>query len=414
MEPNEIDLAVAKALEAFEARQAAKAAREAELEAARKEAVDKVKAELKAEAEAKAKAWYEEKAAPALMKVAKPGSGGKTGPNEAFMHFLKTGDVIAASRELTESDDAGEKGRGTDAESRKVLSSASGAAGEYLVPDDFVASIVAKRDPQSFVRKMGVQVLQTNLKVVDIPAESTSLTKFARTAESGAYSTNDPAFAQNQVTVEKWTKVTKFSDELLADNAAGLDAWYTSAVARAMATTEAYYVAIGNGTNQHEGIFEGGDTDAFTYNTDNGLDSDNPTVINLGVLWNHYADLGAGYRDDAAWLTKSATMAAIVGSATTKIATFGGASMLEMGGDGIWRLLGRPMYIQEDIPSKAASVGFIAFGSPAFYVLVERAGLTVSRNPYLYQANGQIGIFTSFRQSGKVTVEEAWNIGVGA
>ena len=47
-------------------------------------------------------------------------------------------------------------------------------------------------------------------------------------------------------------------------------------------------------------------------------------------------------------------------------------------------------------------------GDPQFYALAERQGLQVSRNPYLYQASGQVGFFNTFRQSGKVLIEEAW------
>jgi HK97 family phage major capsid protein len=261
---------------------------------------------------------------------------------------------------------------------------------------------------------MGVRVFQTNLKVVDLPAESTSLTKFTRVAESGSYSTNDPAFAQNQVTVQKWTKLTKFSEEILEDNAAGLLDYYTRGLARAMAATEAYYVAIGSGTNQHEGIFEGGDTDAFIYNTDNGMDSDSAYIVGSAV-WAHYYDLPEGYRTDAAWLMDSQTLAEIVSARSTKAFEWGGADLLTVDpGSGQVRLIGKPVFTQDDISTNASAVGFIAFGSPFYYTLVERKGLSVMRNPYLYNATGEIGFFTSFRQSGKVTVEEAWNIGVGA
>lgn len=409
MEANELDIVVAKALEVFDARAAAKAARDAEIAKAREEA----KAEGLKEGEAKAKAWYEEKAAPVVMKVAKPGSGGQKGDMEAFVHWMKTGDEVAAKASLEQVSD-GEKGIGVDAESKKALSSASGAAGEFLVPDDFSDTIIEKRDPISFPRRMGVRVFQTALKVVDLPAESTALAKFTRTAELGSYSTNDPAFAQNQVTVQKWTKLTRFSEEILEDNAAGLVDYYSRGLARAMAATEAYYVANGNGTNQHEGIFEGGDTDAFTYNTDTGIDSDVATIVPSAV-WQQFYDLPEGYRVDAAWLMKSATLAEILSLRSTKALEWGSADLLTIDPvRGDVRLLGKPVYTQDDISTNASGVGFIAFGSPFYYTLVERRGISVVRNPYLYQATGEIGFFTSFRQSGKVTVEEAWNIGVGA
>lgn len=404
-----VSQAVAEAVKAIRAEDEAKVKAEADRKALVEEGY---KAGL-AEGEKKAKAWIAEKA-PATMKVAKLGSGGVKGDMDAFMHFIATGDEMAAKRGLEEAPDAGEQGQGTDPESRKALSSGSGAAGEFLVPDDFVENIISKRDAISFPRLMGVSTYQTNLKVVDLPAENTSLTNFTRTAELASYSTNDPAFAQNQVTVQKWTKVTRFSEELLEDNAAGLAEWYARAVARAMAQTEAYYVAVGNGTNQHSGIFESGDTDAFTYNTDNGMDSDFAGIVVPSALWQHYFDLGEGYRTDAAWLMDPVTLSEILSQRSTKSLEWAAADLVSINPvSGQISLLGRPAFTQHNISTNAASVGFIAFGSPFFYTLVERKGLTVQRNPYLYQATGEIGIFNSFRQSGTVTVEEAWNIGVG-
>lgn len=407
METNEQDVLLAKALELFEERQAEKAKKAAELEAIQKEAY----AKGLEEGEKKAKTWIEEKVAPTHMKKAKPGSGGQKGDMDTFVYFLKTGDEVAAKASL-EMVKEREAGIGVDEESRKALSSGTGAAGEYLVPDDFNDMIIPKRDAASFVRKMGPSVFNTSLRVVDLPAESTSLTKFTRTAELGTYSTNDPAFAQNQVTVQKWTKVTRFSEEILDDNEAGLMEWYANAIGRAMAQTEAYYVAIGSGSNQHEGIFEGGDTDAFTYNTDVGMDSDFAAPA-PSAIWNHYFDLGEGYRENAVWLASGATLASILSFRSAKALEWASADLLTISGGQI-SLCGRPFYTQGDIPAKGSGVGFIAFGDPFYYTLVERKGLTVARNPYLYQASGEIAVFSSFRQSGKVTVEEAWNIGVGA
>jgi HK97 family phage major capsid protein len=54
----------------------------------------------------------------------------------------------------------------------------------------------------------------------------------------------------------------------------------------------------------------------------------------------------------------------------------------------------------------------MGFGNWNFYALAERRGLTISRNPYLYQANGQIGIFCSVRFGGAVLQSEAFKWGI--
>ena len=46
--------------------------------------------------------------------------------------------------------------------------------------------------------------------------------------------------------------------------------------------------------------------------------------------------------------------------------------------------------------------GPFLFGDFSMYAFVERQGVTLSRNPYLYQANGQIGLFVKQRFGGAV------------
>jgi HK97 family phage major capsid protein len=405
-----VEAVVAKALESFEARQAAVAAKEAEKQAL----IDEGKKLGKAEAEEALKAWKEEKGEVAIKQITKPGSGGtpEGGDMETFRYWMKTGDDVAARKSLTEVNERGEArpAIGTD---KKTLSGLSGAAGEYLIPDDFVAGIIAKRDPLSFPRRMGVTVRQTNLHVLNLPAEDTSLTKFTRQAELGTFTTNDPTFKQNLVTVEKWTKNTNISQEQLDDDVSGLEPWFQAAMARAMAATEAYYVAIGNGTSQHEGIFEGGTTDAITFSTTTGgYTSD--SKLGADMPWLLYFTLGSGYRDNAKWLAADTTLAAIAAMGNTVLApslVYGSINQLNYNAaSGQFSLLGKDFYTQNDIPA-IGSDGFIAFGDPSFYVLVERQGLTMARNPYLHMATGQVDFFCSFRQSGKVTNADAWVCG---
>jgi predicted phage gp36 major capsid-like protein len=45
--------------------------------------------------------------------------------------------------------------------------------------------------------------------------------------------------------------------------------------------------------------------------------------------------------------------------------------------------------------------------NPDFYGVANRRGMSVSRNPYLYQATGQIGLFATYRQGAAVLQSEA-------
>ena len=69
------------------------------------------------------------------------------------------------------------------------------------------------------------------------------------------------------------------------------------------------------------------------------------------------------------------------------------------GGD----FMGYPAYIAPDMAAVGTASGkAVLFGDFSMYAFAERQGVTLSRNPYLYQANGQIGLFVKQRFGGAV------------
>jgi len=404
----ELALIVARALDERDAKKAAEAEAKEALVTKFEEGLEQGKEEGKKEALEEAKAWAEKKA-PGYMQHARPGSEDdgdpKKGPMEAFRYWAKKGDPGAA-KALTPSgrnvEHLGEEFLKTLSPDQKTILS-QGGTGTYLVPDGFVAEILPLRDNASFVRQMGVRIIQTNLPVVDIPAESTSVANFTRSAEANAYTTDIPAFAQNQVTVQKWTLRHTASEEFLEDDATNFDQWFSRSLARSMARTESYYVAIGNGTNQHEGIFEGGTTDALTFDSSGNITADE--IFELMMV------LKTEYQPDAAWLMDNDTWRYLATLRDSNNWAFGAADYLTISNDGSAQagtLYGRPVFLQGDIPVRAASTTVIMVGDPYYYGLVERKGLTIARNPFLQQAEGLVDFFSHFRQSGKVLAEEAW------
>ncbi len=416
----DLTLAVVKAVEIIEERQDKKQAEQESLANAIAEGAAVVNADLQKELDtakdeldkAKKNASWNGGKAPVHMKEAKLGSGGITGDNEMFRYWMKTGDNIAARQSLEEDD--GDIGIPVDGDTKKALQEGTGSEGGFGVPDDLVASIVGLRNERSWPRRAGVRVIQTNLAVVDIPGISTQVPDFTRTAEEAAFASDDPALAQNQVTVHKWTTSVMMTTELLEDDVIGLESWYAADVARSMASTEARYCAVGTGSSQHTGIFTGGDTDTLTFNTDNGADSDGNLLPD--AFHRLFFSLNEGYREDAVWLADGLTLRDVLTIKHTQANpawAYGAADLLQWNGNDI-RLLGKPFFQNDNIPVKASGVCFIMFGSPAYYALVERRGLVVMRNPFLRAAQGQVVFHNSFRQGGTVLVEAAWSGGVGA
>jgi HK97 family phage major capsid protein len=375
--PMEINETVAAVLEALKADKAA------EQEAA--EAEEQIRADERAKVEAEIKArtpaWKGGFAFPTVS-----GNDSSNEATDAFLYYLRTGDRIAAKAALQE---------GTSSE------------GGFLVPDDFYARIIARRNERSFVRQLGALVIQTSRDVVDIPVEGTATTTFVGTAEESNYDQNEVVFDPLSVTVHKFTKFMLASNELLADQAANLEEFIMLDLAEKMAMTENRYVAVGTGSTQHWGVFT---TDASYSPAIYALTSDQATAA--AVVGSLYT-LPAEYRENAAWLMNGVTEGQIRAIKDDTYWAFPSGNSAGGQGFKINSLMDRPLFNQKNISAVSdgtsdAQVRIWAIGDFSKYAIVERAGLEVSRNPYLYQLSDQTAIFAKFRQGGAPMLAEAF------
>lgn len=386
-------------------KEAEKAAQEAERKAMREEVEAEVRGELKTEFEEKAEAL---KKAPAYNK--RVGKRSKSEGTDEFLHWMATGDNGAMKVLKPDYIGGGAETIALDLPSKyevKALQGQTDTEGGYLIPDDFVASIVSMREQFSWVRQAGVNVMQTNLDVVNIPTESTALANLTRTAEEGTYTTNDPIFGQVAITIHKFTKSTRISEELLADDATGMEAWYARRLAEVAASTESYYVAIGTGSAQPQGVFVGGTA---------GLTFDSALNITADEIPELFYTLQKQYRANSSWLMNGEVEGYLRKIRDANDFAFNPVGM-GVGVSGVaWMetLYGRPVFNDEACATIATSAKTILVGDFSFYTLAERKSISISRNPYLYQATGQVGFFSNFRWGGAVTQAEAFQYGTQA
>jgi HK97 family phage major capsid protein len=383
---------------------AAKVAKEAELKALREEVETELRGELETEYQAKLDA---RKKAPAYN--TRVGKRSKSEGTDEFLHWMATGDN-GSMKVLKPDRMGGAESIELDLPSKyqvKALQEGSDTEGGYLVPDDFVSTIVSMREQFSWVRQAGVNVIQTNLDTVNIPTEATALANLTATAEEGAYTTNDPLFGQVAISIYKFTKLTKISEELLADDAAGMEQWYARRLAEVAASTESYYVAIGTGSSQPQGVFVGG-TAGLTFDSTGNITADEIPEL--------FYKLQKQYRAGASWLMNGEVEGYLrmIRDANNWAFDPWGAQMGVRGVEWMETLYGRPVFNDEGCATIATSAKVILVGDFSFYTLAERKGISISRNPYLYQANGQVGFFSNFRWGGAVTQAEAFQYGTMA
>jgi HK97 family phage major capsid protein len=294
---------------------------------------------------------------------------------KTFLHWAKTGDEVAAKAAL--------QGQ-TDSE------------GGYLVPDAMYQGVVEKRDPQSWVRRAGVQIVQTSGDVYKFPVEDTALTKFVVTAEEAAVDENEMTFNEAKAEVHNLTKLIKVSKQVLADNAANLEAYLIRAFGRADAKAENYYFTIGSGVGEPQGVLTGATSSAIT--------TAGATAITAAEMVQLRGKLSEGYQDeDAGWLMQFATMnyiQGLTGNPFQFIPTPQGTN------DGT--LLTKKAFTSPDMEALAATKKAVLYGNFYFYGIVERQQMLIQRLVELYAANQQVGFLATVRKGGVVLQAEAF------
>jgi HK97 family phage major capsid protein len=391
METGDIDIkvqaAVKAALDAKAAADKQAAEAKAALDAAREEGRKQAEAELKAQSR---KGGY------AYHKTATPGDGDDAQVG-AFKHWLRTGDDIAARRELKE--DSGLDANGQPY--KTAFAEGAGANGGYTVPIPFYNQIVEKRDEVAIPMKMGATRITTALSQIGIPVENAKQGNFVIVSEAGAADENEPTFSQVAVTVYAWRRLLKVSFELLQDTTSNFDNYIASSIGRAAGLTLNNYALVGTGSSQPQGALVGGAA---------ALTAASATTVTAAEVISLVYKLPAGYRDNAA-ISLAIASEGIVRGLTSNFLAFqttpaGSANPKQpFGGQGI---MGYPTFNSASMPAMTTGQKSILIGNWSYWAFVERQELVVQRANELYMANGQIGIFATWRWGGAVLQSEAF------
>lgn len=261
-----------------------------------------------------------------------------------------------------------------------------GATGGYLVPDPLYSRIVAKRDIASWVRQAPCMRLQTQADHILVPVEDTAATDFVVKSEGTAYDENEPTLAQKDISLLKYTKMVKWSEEFASYQATNWEDYIVQVLARAEAGTE-NTVATAN-------ILDGSGATAASASAS----STTLTVAELAAL---VGSLGGGYNvnGEVGFLMKNATkwyLKGLTGNNFNFLPT-------PQGGD----FFGFPAYVSDDMPAMTSGLYSTVFGNFQFFAVCERPGMIVERNPYLYMNTGQVALYARIFRGYDVLQSEA-------
>lgn len=310
------------------------------------------------------------------------------------------GFVVGDSREA-----AGEDGEARSLKSfdlyvrrgvKAALQEGTAEEGGYLVPRRYGQEMVTALRDVSVLRQAGARVITvsgTNSLRVPTMTQSEAA---VLTAEEGAYDEKEPTFGEVVLTPFKYTKLSKVSEELLADSRMDVvrQVLLPDAV-QAFAAAENVAFSVGTGSGQPQGIVAGGTV---------GVTTASPTAITADEVISLYYALSHLYRPRAVWLMNDATIEAVRTLKDTTDQYLWQPGMQTGEPD---RLFGRPVFPLNAMDTIAASKKVMVFGDISFFWVVDFGGFGMQRLDELYAASGQVGFRWFRRTDSRVMLSEA-------
>ena len=272
-----------------------------------------------------------------------------------------------------------------------VLQEGVDTDGGYLVPEEYDNRLIDVLDEENIMRKLGTRITTSGEHKINIAATKPAASWIE---EGGALSFGDATFEQILMDAHKLHVAIKVTEELLYDNAFGLEDYIITQFGKALANAEEDAFLNGDGVGKPLGLFaaSGGGQIAETLTA--AIKADD--IINLV-----YA-LKRPYRKNASFIMNDKNIAAI-------------RKLKDNNGAYIWqpsaqagepdRLFGYPVHTSAYAPEDA-----IAFGDYKYYNIGDRGTRSFKQLTELFAGNGMIGYVAKDRVDGKLILPEAVQI----
>lgn len=272
-----------------------------------------------------------------------------------------------------------------------ILQEGVDADGGYLVPEEYDSRLIDTLEEENIMRKLGRVITTSGEHKINIAATKPAA---AWIEEGGALTFGDATFSQILLDAHKLHVAIKVTEELLYDNAFGLENYIIDQFGKALANAEEDAFLNGTGVGQPLGLFAktGGGTTAETLT--GALKADD--ILNL-----IYA-LKRPYRKNASFIINDKNLAVI-----RKLKDNNGAYMWQpsyQAGEPD-KILGYDVHTSAYAPEDA-----IAFGDYSYYNIGDRGTRSFKQLAELFVGNGMIGYVAKERVDGKLILPEAVQI----
>lgn len=270
-----------------------------------------------------------------------------------------------------------------------VLQEGVDADGGYLVPDEYDTRLIQKLEENNIVRNLATTIKTSGEHKINIA----STTPAANWVEEGGQLTfGETAFDQKILDAHKLHVAVKVTEELLYDNAFGLENFLIDSFGKAIGNAEENAFLNGTGSGQPTGIFATKDGGTYITAKTTGADAIIELVYNLK----------RAYRKNAAFIMNDKMIATIRTYKDNNGAYMWQPALVQGEPD---RLLGYPVYTSQYAPEDS-----IAFGDFSYYNIGDRGVRSFKQLTELFAGNGMIGYVAKERVDGKLVLPEAVQI----
>ena len=272
-----------------------------------------------------------------------------------------------------------------------ILQEGVDADGGSLVPEEYDRRLIDTLSEENIMRRLATTITTSGQHKINIAATKPAA---AWIEEGGALTFGDATFDQIWLDAYKLHVAIKVTEELLYDNAFGLENYILDQFGKALANAEEDAFLNGDGNGKPLGLFAaaGGGTVANTLTA--AIKSDD--MLDLV-----YA-LKRPYRKNAAFIMNDKTLASL-------------RKLKDNNGAYIWqpsyqagepdRVLGYAVHTSAFAPENA-----IAFGDYKYYNIGDRGSRSFAELRELFAGNGMIGYLAKERVDGKLVLPEAVQI----
>ena len=269
-----------------------------------------------------------------------------------------------------------------------VLQEGVDADGGYLVPEEYDRRLIDVLDGENIMRGLATTITTAGQHKINIAATKPAA---AWIEEGGALTFGDATFDQIYLDAYKLHVAIKVTEELLYDNAFGLENYIITQFGKALANAEEDAFLNGDGKGKPTGIFDKTKGGQIAGTLTAAIKSDDLIDLVYG--------LKRPYRKSASFIMNDATLASLRKLKDNNGAYIWQPSYKEGEPD---RVLGYTVHTSSFAPTNA-----IAFGDYSYYNIGDRGSRSFGELRELFAGNGMIGFLVKERVDGKLVLPEA-------